>query len=173
MSDTNGSPVTRAELAAHIKGIDQQFKDVADDISEIKFGIHGISEAMRRAGADSFLGGRGRKLDRRGRGGVYRSGCRGCRDVHPLMRWSYAVWGGWLVVFLLLELPGNQRWVPWVTLSETVWALEARGWPLKALVLGLTVGLVVHFVFQTNLVKAEAVSVVVALAAHLINKHWP
>jgi hypothetical protein len=62
MSDTNGSPVTRAELAAHIKGIDQQFKDVADDISEIKFGIHGISEAMRRAGADSFLGGRGRKL---------------------------------------------------------------------------------------------------------------
>jgi hypothetical protein len=89
------------------------------------------------------------------------------------MRWSYAVWGGWLVVFLLLELPGNQRWVPWVTLSETVWALEARGWPLKALVLGLTVGLVVHFVFQTNLVKAEAVSVVVALAAHLINKHWP
>lgn len=89
------------------------------------------------------------------------------------MRWSYAVWGGWLVVFLLLELPGNQRWVPWVTLSETVWALEARGWPLKALVLGLTVGLVVHFVFQTNLVKAEAVCVVVALAAHLINKHWP
>jgi hypothetical protein len=89
------------------------------------------------------------------------------------MRWSYGVWGGWFVVFLLLEIPGNWRWVPWVTLSETVWALEARGWPLKALVLGLTVGLVVHFVFQTNLVKAETLCVVVALAAHLINKHWP
>jgi hypothetical protein len=63
MSDTNGSPVTRAELAAHIKGIDQQLQGCRpDDITEIKFGIHGISEAMRRAGADSFLGGRGRKL---------------------------------------------------------------------------------------------------------------
>jgi hypothetical protein len=62
MSETNGSPVTRAELAAHIKGIDRRFEDVALDITEIKLGIHGISEAMRRAGADSFLGGRGRKL---------------------------------------------------------------------------------------------------------------
>ena len=89
------------------------------------------------------------------------------------MRWSYGVWGAWFVLFLLLEIPGNWRWVPWVTLSETVWDLEARGWPIRALVLGATIGLVVHFVFQTNLVKAEAVAMVTALAAHLINKHWP
>jgi hypothetical protein len=62
MAEDNGSPVTRAELAAHIKGIDKQFQDVSSDILEIKLGIHGITEAMRRAGADSFLGSRGRKL---------------------------------------------------------------------------------------------------------------
>lgn len=62
MSDGNGSPVTRAELAAHIKGIDEKFEGMASDISEIKFSVHGITEAMTRAGANSFLGGRGRKL---------------------------------------------------------------------------------------------------------------
>lgn len=66
MSDQNGSPVTRAELAAHIKGIDQQFNDISADIVEIKFGIHGITDAMLKAAAaanaSSWFGLRGRRF---------------------------------------------------------------------------------------------------------------
>lgn len=36
MSDSNGNPVTRSELAAHIKGIDENFRTIKDDIAEIK-----------------------------------------------------------------------------------------------------------------------------------------
>lgn len=48
MADTNGSPVTRAELAAHIKGIDEQFHTIAADISEIKWSMHLVLENRKQ-----------------------------------------------------------------------------------------------------------------------------
>lgn len=36
MAEGNGSPVTRAELAAHIKGIDEHFDAVEHAVLEIK-----------------------------------------------------------------------------------------------------------------------------------------
>lgn len=48
MTETNGSPVTRAELAAHIKGIDNHFDSVEADVAEIKWGIRGIVEELKR-----------------------------------------------------------------------------------------------------------------------------
>jgi hypothetical protein len=52
MTEPNGGHVSRAELAAHIKGIDQRFQDVAADIVEIRYGITGIVDAMARAKQD-------------------------------------------------------------------------------------------------------------------------
>lgn len=46
MSEPNGSYITRAELAAHIKGIDQAFQDIRADVVEIRYGIKGIVDAM-------------------------------------------------------------------------------------------------------------------------------
>lgn len=59
MSTTNGSSVTRAELAAHIKGIDQRFANVESDIIEIKYGIQGIRDHVLQ---ESWLGPRGREF---------------------------------------------------------------------------------------------------------------
>lgn len=55
----NGSAVTRAELAAHIKGIDNRFQDVAADIAEIKWGIHDLRQTTY---VNSWLGPRGHEL---------------------------------------------------------------------------------------------------------------
>lgn len=44
----NGSPVTRAELAAHIKGIDEHFDTIAADIAEIKWGMNLVLENKRQ-----------------------------------------------------------------------------------------------------------------------------
>lgn len=43
----NGSSVTRAELAAHIKGIDERFLAVHEDFKEIKVLIEGIYQTFR------------------------------------------------------------------------------------------------------------------------------
>lgn len=48
MTEPNGSYVSRAELMAHIKGIDQRFQDVSVDISEIKWGVNSITETLAR-----------------------------------------------------------------------------------------------------------------------------
>lgn len=58
MSTDNGF-VSRAELAAHIKGIDNRFQDVAADIAEIKWGIHDLKQ---RTYQNSWLGPRGHEL---------------------------------------------------------------------------------------------------------------
>ena len=48
MAEGNGSShVTRAELAAHIKGIDERFHTVAEDVTEIKGLIEGIYQTFR------------------------------------------------------------------------------------------------------------------------------
>ena len=64
------------------------------------------------------------------------------------MTWSYAIWGGWFAAFVVLEFLGLFRVVPWVTLSETAWAVEGLSTWLKILFLaGLTV-LTAHIVFH-------------------------
>lgn len=47
MTGTNGNSVTRAELAAHIKGIDARFDTVEADLAEIKWGINVVLETRR------------------------------------------------------------------------------------------------------------------------------
>ena len=64
------------------------------------------------------------------------------------MTWSYTIWGAWFALFVVLEFLGLFRVVPWVTLSETAWSLEALSNLVKILFLsGLTV-LTVHIVFN-------------------------
>lgn len=87
--------------------------------------------------------------------------------------WSYGVWVAWLVLFLLLELPGEFRWTPWVTLSETSWHAEHTYPAVRILLDAFLVGLTLHIVFEITLWKAELYGLVVAVGAHLLNKHWP
>lgn len=49
MAEGNGSTVTRAELAAHIKGIDNKFEDIAADISEIRWSLHEMVRNRRQS----------------------------------------------------------------------------------------------------------------------------
>ena len=63
------------------------------------------------------------------------------------MTWSYAIWGAWFALFVILEFLGLFRVFPWVTLSETAWSLEHVSSWIKILFLsGLTV-LTAHIVF--------------------------
>jgi hypothetical protein len=87
--------------------------------------------------------------------------------------WSYLVWGAWALLFLVLEIPGNWRWVPWVTLSETSQRLEDLSTPVRIGAFALLIMLVAHIVFRGGFLRASAFGLVVAIAAHLVNKHWP
>lgn len=63
------------------------------------------------------------------------------------MNLTAIIWLGWLALFLALELPAAARLgVPWVTLSEFCWGLEAVSdvWRY-AFMFGLTI-LLVHIV---------------------------
>lgn len=40
------------------------------------------------------------------------------------MTWTYLIWGGWLALFLVLELLAVFHAVPWVPLSDMAWHLE-------------------------------------------------
>lgn len=70
---------------------------------------------------------------------------------------SYAVWGFGVLVFFVFEFAGLARrgplknYIPWFTLSETVWALERWWWPLRAVVGVVLVDVAVHLVFGTPL----------------------
>jgi len=61
---------------------------------------------------------------------------------------SRIVWGSWLLLFLVLELLGYFRAVPWVTLSETVWDLEFKYRFLALLVAGGLFVLTLHLAFK-------------------------
>ena len=87
--------------------------------------------------------------------------------------WSYAVWGWLLFQFLVFEVSGNWRWGPWVTLSETVEHLETIWFPIKVFCFALLIMLVAHWVFRGGFLRSSALGLVVALAAHFVNKHWP
>ena len=91
------------------------------------------------------------------------------------VRWavSYGVWAAWILLFVALELPGWFRWSPWVTLSETSWHAEATYWPVRVLLFGFLIGLVTHIVFHGAMWRTQMLGLVVSLAAHLVDKHWP
>ena len=40
------------------------------------------------------------------------------------MRLTYIIWGAWLLLFLLLEIPAIFHQVPWQPLSDMAWHLE-------------------------------------------------
>lgn len=61
---------------------------------------------------------------------------------------SRIVWGSWLLLFLVLELLGLYRVFPWVTLSETVWDLEAKYRILACLIAGGLFVLTLHLAFR-------------------------
>ena len=61
---------------------------------------------------------------------------------------SRIVWGAWLLLFLVLEFAGFFRIVPWVTLSETVWDLEAKYRVLACLIAGGLFVLTLHLAFR-------------------------
>lgn len=64
------------------------------------------------------------------------------------MTWSYAVWGAWVALFLVLEFLGLFRVVPWISLSETAWSIENLSAWIKVLMLAGFVVLTVHIVFR-------------------------
>lgn len=84
----------------------------------------------------------------------------------PKWDWSYTVWSLWLLLFLALELPGEFKLVPWVTLSETSWHAETTYRILRTILFGLLLGLAVHIRFRTPLWHAEAGGLVIALVLH-------
>lgn len=87
--------------------------------------------------------------------------------------WSYAVWAAWIILFLLLELPGNFRVVPWVTLSETSWHAEHTYPVVRALLEAFLIGLTIHIVFEITLWKSQLFGLVVAVGGYFLNRHWP
>lgn len=86
--------------------------------------------------------------------------------------WSYAYWGGvWLLAgFLVAELLGEFRLVPWVTFSETVWhATRTYPW-VGPLVFATLIFLSVHFLYHREVWKSAAYGLVVAAVAHWLDR---
>lgn len=82
---------------------------------------------------------------------------------------SDIVWSSWLLLFLVLELSGFFRIVPWVTLSETAWLNEKAHPFLRTVLLGFLVGLAIHIRFQTGLWRTTLGGTVLAL---IVNYLW-
>jgi len=82
---------------------------------------------------------------------------------------SDAVWSGWLVLFLVLELGGYFSIFPWDTLSSTAWLNEKAHPILKTILFGFLVGLAVHIRFSTGLWKTTLGGVIIAL---IVNYLW-
>ena len=88
--------------------------------------------------------------------------------------WSYTIWGGiWLGFFLVAEILGDLRVVPWVTLSETVWHSDQTYPVVATLLFALLLGLVAHFFYHRGLGHSLIFALVVSVAAHLFDKHLP
>ena len=83
--------------------------------------------------------------------------------------WGYLVWSLWLVLFLVLELTGLVRVVPWVTLSETAWHAERTYPVLYVLLGGFLIGLAVHIGTGVAFWKAMAFGLLVAAAGRWLN----
>lgn len=48
MSEGNGTPVTRAELAAHIKGIDDHFDSVESHVEQLGYAVAGVGLDVKK-----------------------------------------------------------------------------------------------------------------------------
>lgn len=87
--------------------------------------------------------------------------------------WSYAVWSGWLLAFLALELAGLYRVGPWVTLSETSWHAQATYRWLIIPLFGFILGLSLHIGLRLSgthvaLWRAALFGMIVAAALQLL-----
>lgn len=67
---------------------------------------------------------------------------------HPVDWHSYLVWGIWFLLFVVLELLGRFAHVPWRTLSDTAWSIEAWSWEAKLIIFSGLCILLVHIVFR-------------------------
>lgn len=89
--------------------------------------------------------------------------------------WGYLYWGAlWLLLgFLAAELLGFFGVAPWPTFSETVWhSLTTYTW-LRPLVFATLVFLITHFLYHKPLLISVGFGLVIALAAHMVDKSWP
>lgn len=80
-----------------------------------------------------------------------------------------AVWAGWIVVFLALELPAHWGLVPWPTLSRTAWDAETSWHPASLFFEAFLLVLLAHIVWRLN---AAALIAVVACAAVALAAHF-
>lgn len=89
--------------------------------------------------------------------------------------WGYLYWFGfWLgVAFLAAELAGFWRVAPWPTLSETVWHSEQASAVVAILIFATLVFLGAHFLYHRPLWQSVTFGLVVAVGAHLLDKHLP
>jgi hypothetical protein len=78
------------------------------------------------------------------------------------------VWGGWLLLFLLLELPAAFGWAPWRTLSETSWFVEGWWEPVRLILEVFLAVLLLHICFRLS---AAALFVTLAFAAVAVGVH--
>lgn len=90
--------------------------------------------------------------------------------THTQIVWSLIYWGIWLVLFLVPEVLGLERVVPWVTLSETVGWLERGRLLLADLVCAFVVGVAIHWRFDTRFGRTELVAL--ALGALLFGTRF-
>lgn len=95
-----------------------------------------------------------------------------------MTRWQYGyvVWGLWFVAFLVIELLGAFKAVPWPTLSSTSWHAETTYVWLKLALFGFLLGLLLHIVFHVEFWAAMAFGIGVSLLAHIAHLWrggWP
>jgi hypothetical protein len=84
------------------------------------------------------------------------------------VRASLAAWGGWLLLFLLLELPAAFGLTPWRTLSETSWFVEGWWEPVRLILEVFLAVLLLHICFRLS---ADALFVTLAVAAVALGVH--
>lgn len=87
--------------------------------------------------------------------------------------WSYGVWAVWIALFLVLELAGEFRIAPWVTLSETSWHAEDTYRILYVLLCGFLIGLTVHIGMKIPLWRAVVAGLIIAVGLHIADKILP
>lgn len=76
----------------------------------------------------------------------------------------------WVVGFLTLELPAHFGWVPWPTLSRTIWDLESEWSPVAYMVAGFFVILLAHLLWRLSAVALIVAGLCIALTltAHFL-----
>lgn len=88
------------------------------------------------------------------------------------LHWGYLIWAGWIVAFLALELTGYFRVAAWPTFSETVWGAESYPF-VKLIVFAVLLALIAHFLYHRPLWHSVGFALVVAVAAHVFDRHLP